>query len=96
MATRTALRRRAALPDHREPDEWQRSLARLEAEARARQVDMTLGGAVELLRVPPWACACIGPPYCCRFSFDQARALQRAAHIAARQLADLRDRLDTP
>lgn len=52
--------------------------------------DMTLGEAVELLRDPGWGCCCVGPqpgrPACpCRLAFDQARALQRAAHIAARQ-----------
>lgn len=59
------------------------------AAGHARVADMTLAKATDLHRTPAWACACIGPPYCCLFAYDQARALHRAAHIAARQMADL-------
>ena len=59
------------------------------------RADMTLGEAIELLNTP-YACACIGPPWgsprgtpcSCRLSVGQAKALQRAAHIVARLLAD--------
>jgi hypothetical protein len=55
---------------------------------------MTLGEAVELLRPPFAACACPGEPYCCRPFFAQATALQRGAHIAVKQLAELVQRAD--
>lgn len=49
---------------------------------------MPLVEATRLLRAEPWACACIGDPYCCRHAFDHAARLQRAAHIVARLVAD--------
>jgi hypothetical protein len=54
---------------------------------------MTLGEALEILTACPIACACSGPgpwPGCyCGWTIAEARALHRAAHIAARQIADL-------
>lgn len=52
---------------------------------------MTLGEAVGYLRharSEPIACACIGGEWCCVRSYAQAEALQRAAHIVAKLLAD--------
>ncbi len=55
--------------------------------------DMTLGEAVELLRLARsagLACACIGPPLCCQITtYGPARALVRGAHIAVKQIAEL-------
>jgi hypothetical protein len=67
---------------------WAREWAEIERQAIATRASMTLGEALELLNAPPWACACIGPPLCCRYSFIQARALQRGAHIVAKLLAE--------
>lgn len=59
---------------------------------------MTLGEATDRLRQPPLARACVGPGpgthgLCyCAWRNAQERTLQRAAHIVARQLANLRDR----
>jgi hypothetical protein len=54
---------------------------------------MTLGEATELLTAWGWPCGCSGPgpwPNCgCGRLFTEARALQRGAHIAAKQVADL-------
>lgn len=58
--------------------------------------NMTLGEGTRLLRGAGWACACVGPPIpspkgtpCfCRLSFGQAHALNRAAHIVAKLLAE--------
>ena len=88
MAARTAQRRRDALPEDRRPDPWARSLAELVEEGRLRQIGMTLGEAMRLLRTPPWACACIGPPFCCRYAWERAAALQRAAHVSVKLFAD--------
>jgi len=63
---------------------------------RAQLARMTLADATDRLRAEPWACACIGDPLCCRHPFEQARQLQRAAHIVARQLTDLATRSATP
>lgn len=53
---------------------------------------MTLGDGVALLNVEPWACACVGPPHCCRYSFIQARALHRGAHIVAKLMTSAVER----
>jgi hypothetical protein len=58
----------------------------------AYRANMTLGQGVELLRLEPFACACIGGPICCRYAWGQAKALQRVAHVAVRQMADLAKR----
>lgn len=58
--------------------------------------DMTLGQALELLRGPSWACACIGPypgsppgALCpCMAAYAHARVLVRAAHIVVKLLSD--------
>lgn len=55
---------------------------------RERLAGMTLGEALDLLRTPPWACACIGRPGCCIDRYAQAHALQRGAHITARLITD--------
>lgn len=39
------------------------------------------------------ACACVGPPWCCRLAAERADDLNRAAHIAVRQIADLAARM---
>lgn len=58
--------------------------AELDRLAMAYRAGMTLGDGVALLNAEPWACACIGPPHCCRYAFIQARALHRGAHIVAK------------
>lgn len=68
-------------------DYWDREIRRIEREAQAAYAAMTLGEALALLRTPPWACACSGPP-CCVQWYRQARALKRAAHIAVKLMAD--------
>lgn len=90
MAARARARReeREAIDRAEGGRAWQRMRAGADAEGVALAAGMTLGGATRLLRVPSWACACIGPPYCCRFAFDQARALQRAAHVSVKLFAD--------
>jgi len=94
MAARAAARWK---PDP-EVDRWRREDAafwrQTEKTGRAWRAGMTLGEAVELLRSEPVVCACVGGPHCCRFSWDQARALQRAAHIAARMVSDVMRRID--
>jgi hypothetical protein len=67
--------------------EW----ASAERQGREWAQDMTLGEAVTLLagfEREPWACACVGPPQCCRYRFDQAKALRRGAEIAAGVIRD--------
>lgn len=95
MSQRAAARRAAGLS----PPEWvdearEAWLAEATADRRKRLAAMTLAGATDLLGAPPWGCACIGDPYCCRHAFTQARRLQRAAHIVARLLADAAARSD--
>ena len=64
-----------------------------ERQAWARVAGMTLGEAAAMLSAwrehGPVACACIGPPFCCRYPYRQAEALVRAAHIIARLLTDV-------
>lgn len=70
---------------------WERHVADLQRQGRDAVQGMTLGEAVDRLRglaERQVACACIGPPFCCRFGYEQAYALQRAAHIAAKLVAD--------
>lgn len=57
--------------------------------------DMTLGELAEALAYEPWGCACSGPyPVCaCARFWAEARALQRAAHIAIKMIADVSNRL---
>jgi hypothetical protein len=62
--------------------------ARVDAQGRARVAAMTLAQAVDLLRAEPFACACVGPPWCCRYAFGQAQALLQAAHITIKMVAD--------
>jgi hypothetical protein len=58
---------------------------RLEAEGRAHAGQtQTLAEAIDLLGVEPWACACIGPPWCCVYRFQNAVKLQAFATYAAR------------
>lgn len=90
MAERAAARSAAWSGAHRadrEPDPW--SVA--DRQGRAAAADLTLAEAVVLLdpTYPRIVCACVGPPWCCRYRFDQARAVRRAAHIAVRMMADL-------
>lgn len=77
--------------------EWDVLVGQLEEQARRMVANETLGEATRSLRWVrengPIACACVGPPYCCRYGWRQSEALHRAAHILVRQLADLRDRL---
>lgn len=94
MAIRAGIRRRAAEPaEHAAADaEWRASLAAVEREAWARVAGMTLGEALDLLQAerehgPIW-CACIGPPLCCRYAYDQAKMLVRAAHIVVKLIDD--------
>lgn len=61
----------------------------IEREGWANVADMTLGQAVTLLRDQRAgrgmiACACIGDSGCCRFTYGQAHALVRAAHIVVK------------
>ena len=90
MAARTAERARvaAALATSIEDTRWARWRGLIEREEVARRAHMTLGEATELRAAAPWACACVGPPHCCRYAIDQAAALNRAAHIVARLLTD--------
>lgn len=77
-------------------EDWQSSwsaqvdqhMADLERQGWAAQRDMTLGQAMVLLEVEPFACACSGGTWCCRYRFGHAFALQRAAHIVAKLLAE--------
>ena len=75
---------RALLDQSAEDREYARSVAQLERLAMANRAAMTLGDGVALLNAEPWACACVGPPFCCRYAFTQARALHRGAHIVAK------------
>jgi hypothetical protein len=50
--------------------------------------DMRLGEAIAELHRGAVACACIGGAWCCIRRAEQARALQRGAHIVARLLDD--------
>lgn len=70
-----------------ERDEWTKARRRAVAAEWELQSRMTLGEARELLAGPSWACACRGFPNCCLYRWDQARALHRAAHIAAKLMA---------
>lgn len=70
--------------------EWDQHWADLERMAMEQRAKMTLGEALDLLNTPPWACACIGPPLCCRYSFIQAQALQRAAHIVVKLISEVK------
>lgn len=89
MAERAAARWK---PDP-EIDRWRREDAawwrEVDATGRAWRAGMALGEATELLTGEPVICACVGPPHCCRYAWEQARALRRAAHIAVRMMADL-------
>ncbi len=69
-------------------DPWDISYARAVREEWELQARMTLGEARRLLTGPTWACACTGFPDCCVYRGEQARALQRGAHIVAKLLAD--------
>lgn len=69
--------------------EWDRTYGNIEREEWARVAGMTLGEATEQRQGPGWACACRGSPFCCRYSWMQAAALNRAAHIVAKLLADV-------
>jgi len=86
MAARA--RERQSQHDNVEAARRAREWAEVERQAIAHRAGMTLGEALALLNAEPWACACIGAPFCCRYSFIQAQALQRAAHIVAKLLAD--------
>jgi hypothetical protein len=87
MARRAAERQQAERLV--EDDDW---VARLDRMGWSWVADMKLGEAVELLRWHrgngPFACACIGPPGCCRYSVERAESLVRAAHIAAKLVAE--------
>lgn len=98
MAARAAERARVAaiLSTSVEAVRYARHRADVERLGRAWQASMTLGQAIELRNAAPWACACVGPPHCCRFRGAQAAALHRGAHIVARLLADTGGRDDTP
>lgn len=86
MAARA--RERQAQHDNVEAARRGRQRAEVERQELARRAAMTLGEALELLNAPPWACACVGPPFCCHYGFVQAYALQRGAHIVAKLLAE--------
>lgn len=72
-----------------EAREWDARIAEGERLGMAYRAGMTLGGAMALLNGPRWACACVGPPHCCRFSFIQAKALHRGAHVVVKLFADV-------
>lgn len=74
----------------REARAWSRKRA---AEMSAYNAAATLGDALDWLNQPPWGCACVGGPSCCIGRTDRALALQRAAHIAVKLMADRRDRI---
>lgn len=86
MATR-AEERRAHAERMAPRDPWDISHARAVRGEWQLQARMTLGEAMDLFHAPSWACACIGFPDCCLYRFDQARALQRGAHIVAKLIA---------
>lgn len=95
MAERAAARRveREAVERRERDDANARWWARWDEEGLRWVADMTLDGATQRLRAPAFACACVGPPACCTYGFQQARALQRVAHIAVKQLNDLAGRM---
>ncbi len=91
---RQAARARARLDEQRDIErrraerEWQAVYGDAEATGRKWAASMTLGVAVTYYgrNGEVWACACVGPPYCCRFRAEQAFELQRGAHIVAKML----------
>jgi hypothetical protein len=68
--------------------EWERRYAEMIRQDMARLATMTLGYATELLRAPPFACACHGPPNCCMDVDRQAERLRHAAHIVVKLVSD--------
>lgn len=89
MSARAAERRR-----ERPQDSWNWDavvrFAWLKREDIARIMgEMTLGDLAENLRREPYACACIGPPFCCVNRGVVQQELQRGAHIMAKLLVDL-------
>lgn len=56
--------------------------------------EMTLGDAIERLRIPRHPCCCIGGPLCCYERRVEALRLQRAAHIVAKLINDYRAATD--
>jgi len=68
--------------------EWQAVYGDAEATGWRWAASMTLGVAVNYYgrHAEVWACACVGPPHCCRFRVEQAHELQRGAHIVAKLL----------
>lgn len=87
-AARLAERQDAADADRRRA--YARTLRQEDARGRELAASMTLAEATNLLRAPLYACACIGGPLCCRYAWAQARALNRAAHITIKMIADSR------
>lgn len=84
---RMAARARERWVDQRAQDdaEWRAEWAASHrAEMHRLATTMTLGYAVEYLGFEHPGCACIGPPDCCMDRYATARALQRAAHVAAK------------
>lgn len=85
-AARLAERQADADADRRRA--YARTLRQEDARGRELAASMTLAEAASLMRAPLYACACIGGPLCCRYSWAQARALTTAAHITIKMVAD--------
>ncbi len=90
MSARAAAR--AAERKAEEDAEVRREVARRDKEMFAQQASMTLAEAVGLMRIPPFACACVGGAMCCRYRFGQAWAIVGAAHIAVKMVAEVANR----